>query len=181
IHEYHRRVLGAPDHASAMLTQRNDSSRKERIFQSVSLLDDDEQPTRFIPLGGSFRVRIELHAPRQIEYPAITLGIDDTMGQRLLSLVTPLSRPVLERLDGPCAIECSVESFPLAPGEYWLKLGLAAADVCLDDIERALHFTVTNADAFGEGRGIHRGLCVAPSTWRRRDGDCKPFDVTRTE
>src|SRR5262249_36176406 len=65
IHEYHRRVLGAPDHASAMLTQRNDSSRKERIFQSVSLLDDDEQPTRFIPLGGSFRVRIELHAPRQ--------------------------------------------------------------------------------------------------------------------
>jgi hypothetical protein len=28
-----------------------------------------------------------------------------------------------------------------------------------------MHFSVTNADKFGEGRGIHQGLCVAPSQW----------------
>src|SRR5262249_36721736 len=156
-------------------------SRKEKIFQSVSLLDDAEQPTQFIALGGSFRVRIELYAPRPIEYPAITLGIDDTMGQGLLSLVTPLSRPVLELLEGPCAVEGSVESFPLAPGDYGLQLGRAAAEGWLEQIERAVHLTVTNADAFGEGRGIHRGLCVAPSTWRRRDWDPKPLGFTRPE
>jgi hypothetical protein len=128
-------------------------------------LDAEGEPTTFIPLGGLFRARIDLDAQKPINYPAVTIGIDDTMGQRLLSLVTPLSRTVLERVEGNCEVECRVASFPLAPGEYWLKLGLAAADVAIDDVERALHFSVLNGEAFGEGRGIHRGVCVAPSTW----------------
>jgi hypothetical protein len=35
--------------------------------------------------------------------------------------------------------------------------------VSLCSVERALHFTVINGEAFGEGSGFARGLCVAPS------------------
>jgi lipopolysaccharide transport system ATP-binding protein len=181
VREYHHRVLGPQHKAGTALAQRNDPSRKERVFQSLTLLDEAGEPTNFIPLGGRFRARIGLDASRPIDYPAITLGIDDTMGQRLMSLVTPLSRPVLARLDGRCELECQVEQFPLAPGEYWLKLGLAAADVCIDEIERLLHFSVTNADAFGEGRGLHRGLCVAPSIWQLNPSDSEYSDARSGE
>jgi lipopolysaccharide transport system ATP-binding protein len=172
--EYRRRVMGPSENAGAALAERDDPGRKQRVFRSVALLNEDGEPTNFIPLGGLFRARITVEARTPISYPAVTIGIDDTMGQRLLSLVTPLSRAAVERIDGYCEIECRVESFPLAPGEYWLKLGLAAADVGLDEVERALHFSVMNGDAFGEGRGIHRGLCVAPSAWSVIESNSHP-------
>jgi Wzt-like putative exopolysaccharide export protein len=142
------------------------SARKERIFQSVALLDEAGHPTNFVPLGGRpVPPAHRLEASAAIEYPHVTVGIDDTLGQRLLSLVTPLSKPVLERLAGRCEVECRVNNFPVAPGEYWLKLGLATMAAGIDDVERVLHFSVINGDAFGEGRGIHRGVCFAPAKW----------------
>ena len=87
----------------------------------------------------------------------------------LLSLLTPATRPPIESLDGAWTLECRVERFPLAPGEYWLKLGLATVGEELDEIERAVLFTVVEGDAFGDGRGHHRGVCVAPSTWTARN------------
>src|SRR5205807_6979271 len=87
---------------------------------------------------------------------------------------TPVSRPVLERLSGRAVLECMVPNFPLAPGEYWIKLGLSAMPDEIDEVERALRFSVTNADAFGAGRGHHRGLCVAPSQWRLAHGESVP-------
>jgi hypothetical protein len=129
------------------------------------LLDEEGESTNFIPLGSSFRLRIGLEPARPIDSPVITIGIDDSLGQRLLSLLTPVGHPALARLAGPCQVECEVPIFPLAPGEYWLKLGLATPAEEVDDVERVLHFSVTNADAFGSGRGIHRGVCVAPSRW----------------
>jgi lipopolysaccharide transport system ATP-binding protein len=163
--EYRRRVTGSNENVGVLLSDRREPDRKQRVFQSVVLLNEDGEPTNFIPLGSLFHVRLALESTTSIRDPAVTIGIDDTMGQRLLSLVTPLSRTVVERVDGRCVIECRVDRFPLAPGEYWLKLGLASADVPLDEVERAMPFSVMNGDAFGEGRGIHRGLCVAPSQW----------------
>jgi hypothetical protein len=117
-------------------------------------------------MGGVLRVRLELKSDEPLDFPDVTLGIDDNMGQRLLSLRNPKSKAVLERLHGKHVVECEVPMLPLAPGDYWLKLGLAMHGDELDEIERALRFTVTEGDAFGDGRGFHRGLCVAPSVWR---------------
>src|SRR5262249_48566804 len=129
------------------------------------LLADNGQPTNFLPLGGIFHLRLGLETPVCLEAPTITVGIDDTLGHRLLSLITPLTRPVLERLEGGWRVDCRVVNFPLSPGEYWVKLGLRSATEDVDEVERVLHFSVTNADKFGEGRGIHQGLCVAPCQW----------------
>ena len=41
-------------------------------------------------------------------------------------------------------------------------------------LDRALSFAVIDAEAFGEGRGFHRGYCVAPTNWEIVDsGDAQ--------
>jgi len=62
-------------------------------------------------------------------------------------------------------VDCVIDPFPLAPGDYWIKLALTVKGQEMDAVEQALGFSVINADAFNEGRGFHRGVCVAPSHW----------------
>jgi lipopolysaccharide transport system ATP-binding protein len=163
--EYHRRVMSAHAGSAVAVADLDAPGRALKVFRAATLLDDRGEPTTHVPLGGAFRIRLALDAPRPIPYPTITLGIDDTMGHRLLSLCTPLTLPAVEVLSGRTEVECRVDNFPLAPGEYWVKLGLATVGEEIDEVERAVFLTVVNGDAFGEGRGIHRGVCVAPSRW----------------
>jgi hypothetical protein len=65
-----------------------------------------------------------------------------------------------DAVDESCVLDCIVESLPLAPGDYWMKLGFAAVREEIDEIERALRFTVTEGELFGSGRGHHAGLCA---------------------
>ena len=166
--EYQRRVMCTLGGSGVAIGDMEAPGRLQKIFRAATLLDPDGAPTNYVPLGGSFRVRLTLDAARPVAYPIITLGVDDTLGHRLLSLLTPANRPPIETLDGACELECRVDRFPLAPGEYWMKLGLSAVGEEIDEIERALIFTVVEGDAFGDGRGHHRGVCVAPSCWSVR-------------
>jgi lipopolysaccharide transport system ATP-binding protein len=165
VQEYHRRVLQAHGDVGSALGELNSPTRLHKIFRSATLLDADGEPTNFLPVGGRFHLRLVLDAPITVEAPTVTVGIDDSLGQRLLSLQSPLSSPPLPRLQQPGVLDCIIESFPLAPGDYWVKLGFAAVPDEIDEIERAMRFTVTEGDLFGSGRGHHRGTCVASSQW----------------
>ena len=169
IQAYHRRVL-QPAGGGEALSERNGPARMYKIFRTVTLLDDQGTPTNFLPLGWTFHLRLGLDSPLALEGPTITIGIDDTLGHRLLSLQTPVTCAAVEKLHGPCQLDCRVVNFPLAPGEYWIKLGLRSLAGEIDESERVLHFSVINADKFGEGRGIHAGLCVAPAQWTATAG-----------
>jgi lipopolysaccharide transport system ATP-binding protein len=139
--------------------------REGLVFRSATLLDEAGEPTNFLPLGGMFHLRIGLEAVDPIDLPTIGIGIDDTMGQRMLTLHTPQSRVAIDRVEGRCAVDCRIARFPLAPGDYWIKFALSARGSEIDSVERALHFTVVNGEMFGEGGGFQRGCCVAPSLW----------------
>jgi lipopolysaccharide transport system ATP-binding protein len=166
VQEYHRRVLHAHGDVGSALSELNSPTRVHKVFRSATLLSDNQEPTNFMPVGGQFHLRLVLDAPIAVDVPNLTVGIDDNLGQRLMSLQTPLTNPVLKRLSEPCVLDCVIESLPLAPGDYWVKLGFAAGPDEIDEIERALRFTVTEGDLFGSGRGHHRGVCVAPTKWR---------------
>jgi lipopolysaccharide transport system ATP-binding protein len=168
--EYHRRVINVQRAPGTSVADLDGPARPVKFFRDATLLDDRGEPTNHLSLGSPFRIRLALDSPRPIAYPRITLGIDDTLGQRLLSLSTPLTNPAIERLSGPCQVECQVEAFPLAPGDYWVRLGLSTLGEQLDLVDQALCFTVVDGDAFGDGRGMYRGVCVAPSRWVNTDG-----------
>jgi lipopolysaccharide transport system ATP-binding protein len=159
IAEYRRRVLSPPKAGPPAF------GNPGGIFRSAQLLDQAGEPTSFLPLGSLFHLRIGLEADSALELPTVGVGIDDPDGQRLLTVHTPLSHAAVPQLAGRCELDCRVEQFPLAPGDYWVKLAIGARGADVDTVDRALHFTVVNGDAFGEGWGFQRGVCVVPSSW----------------
>jgi lipopolysaccharide transport system ATP-binding protein len=168
--DYYRAVHQSRSDVRASLADVDRESRGDAVLESAHLMDESGRRTDCLPLGGLFHLRIGLRPSRPIDEPTIGLGIDDAPGQRLLSLHTPLSRGSIGRIDAPCAVDCRVPVFPLAPGDYWIKLALTVKGSVVDAVDRAVHFSVVDGDAFGEGRGFHRGFCVAPSAWNRVDG-----------
>jgi lipopolysaccharide transport system ATP-binding protein len=163
--EYYRKVLQGDGDGQVSLEDIESPARRVKAFRSAAILDDEGRPVNFVPMAGKFHLRLHIDCARAVNFPTVTIGIDDNMGQRLLNLVTPATRPVIERLHGTGTLDCIVERFPLAPGDYWIKLGLGTLDDEIDDVERALRFTVTECDAFGEGHERHRGIAVTPSQW----------------
>src|SRR5262249_13585578 len=141
------------------------NERVNRVIAEASLLDDQGQPTNHILLGRAFWLRLTFLTPRPIDEPTIGLGIEDSLGQRVMSVHTPRSRTVIPHLIGRCQVDCKINPFPLAPGDYWLKIVLSARGATVDSLDQAVAFSVLDAEAFGEGRGFHRGVCVAPSEW----------------
>ena len=165
VQEYHRRVLSTQNEKGGDLNDLETTNRPNKVFRSVSLLDEAGQPTNFVRLGGPFHLRLGLDTALKLEGPMVTVCFDDCMGQRVLSLQTPLSNPPFDRITGRSMLDCRVDRFPLAPGDYWIKLTIEMVPDEVDEIDRVLRFTVTNGDAFGSGRGWHTGLCVTPSEW----------------
>ena len=166
VQEYRRRIMGSQMTAGTTLDEIEGPERHQKLFRSVTLLDEQGQPTNYLPLGGTFHLRIGLSVPNPIDLPSFGIGIDDVTGQRMLTVVTPLSRVAIERIAGLCEVDCRITQFPLAPGDYWIKLVLDVAGASVDSVERTTCFSVIDGEAFGEGRGYHaRGLCVAPSEW----------------
>lgn len=136
-----------------------------RVLKTIELLDKEGKQTNCIPLGGQLHLRIGLNPDPSIGYPVIGIGFDDALGNRLLSLHSPGHHLELASLNEPCSVDCLIPFFPLAPGEYSIKLALNAHARELESIERSLDITVEDADIFGDGRGFHRGICVAAATW----------------
>jgi lipopolysaccharide transport system ATP-binding protein len=139
-------------------------------FRDATLVDEHGDTTTFVPLGGLFTLRIVVDPPTAVRHPQIGVGIDTIAGERMLTVHTPLSREVLGTIEGQTVIECRIQNFPLAPGEYVLKLALMETRQALESIDETLVFHVVDAECFGEGRGYHRGACVAASLWSRAEG-----------
>lgn len=164
IAEYRRRVIGV-EVRGALVFDPNGPGRNTPVLRSAELRGEDDDKTNFVPLGGKFRLRIQFDVPHVIEFPLIGVGIDDSMGQRILTLHTPQNDRTIKQISGRRDVECVVHQFPLAPGDYWIKLEVAVGGSSVDVVERALHFSVVDGEAFGQGRGFTRGLCVSPSAW----------------
>jgi homopolymeric O-antigen transport system ATP-binding protein len=172
--EYRRRAIGSRTGETCVFDPKG-PGRITPILRSAELRSENGNKSDYIPLGGTFQLRIEFDVPRKIELPAIAAGIDDSNGQRILTLHTPLNDRAIPHISGRCAVDCVISQFPLAPGEYWIKLEVASGGTSIDVVERALQFTVVDGEAFGQGRGFTRGLCVAPVGW-----EMIPGEITRT-
>ena len=166
IDEYRRRVLATASSNGTSRFEKFGTDEEPHVFCYATLFDDAGEPTNFVPLGGTFHLRIGFTLPAPIGFPTIGIGIDDTLGQRVLTLHTPCSDKTIRRLEGRCNVDCHIRQFPLAPGDYFVKLALSTGGGAVDSVERAIHFSVVNGEVFGEGRGFLRGVCVAPAEWK---------------
>ena len=136
-----------------------------KYIQFAELVNEKGDPTSHIPLGTLFRLKMRLFSTTTIEVPKIGIGIDTVAGERLLSIHNPTSRRDVDDITGSVTVICDVKQFPLAPGSYVIRIVLTENGQELEAIDNAVQFHIVDGDAFGEGRGFHRGLVVAPSQW----------------
>lgn len=164
VREYRRRIQTEMDTASSFETM--DAKRKHKVFHGATLLDLENGDTQSISLGHDLRIRIEVDVPDLPGDQEFVIRIDDQYSNRLMTLRNPLTRGALPRISGPATLECRVSHFPLNPGDYWIGFGFYSGEEQIDSIARGLNLQVLDGDAFGQGRGKSRGLCVAPTDWR---------------
>lgn len=164
IREYNRRALD-----SAGGTRPTDSEWMG-VIRGLALLDEQGGAANYIPLGGTLRLKLAVAPKEELVFPLMGLGFDDLAGQRLLTVYSPLAGEVIERVTGHSEVMCSIANFPLAPGDYWIKVAISCGGREIESKDRALYLRVVDGDAFGEGRGYTRGICVAASVWHlKRD------------
>jgi len=166
--EYYRNLENQTNKGFVNLESTLRDSGLAPIIHHASLLDEQDHPTNYLPLGGRFRLRIGLFSQSTLDQPTVGVAIDDDKQQRYLTIQSPLSFCAINQLKGYCEVDCDISAFPLAPGDFSITLGIASKGTQVDYLRHVLGFTVVNSDAFGEGRGFHRGICVAPSTWSLR-------------
>lgn len=136
-----------------------------RIIRNVAIIGNDGAPTGVVAVSHDLLIRITLAPEHPIRFPKLGIGIDCITGERALTVHTPATRQTIGPLLTPTVIDCHIPGSPLAPGEYTLKLAVSENNQELETAEGVCAFTVDNGEIFSEGRGFHRGLCVAKSEW----------------
>lgn len=165
IARYHR--MTRPERGNGSTGPLEFDAEDYRYFRQLDMIDVHGRSTRILPLGSQLRVRIRLDATAPVDQPSFAVRVDNSRGQRMLTLRSPRNEFRLPTLSGRSEITCMVGALPLAPGEYRLSIELTRT-LNYEPIEAPrgeIYFTVRNADAFNDGWGARTGLCVAGSRW----------------
>ena len=141
------------------------SRSQHPVLRKVDILDESGDSTGYLPLAGLLRLQITLDPDAPLSALTLGIGIDNAIGQRVLSLHTPRSSNVLGEFANKRVVNCEIPNLPLAPGVYSARVVATSSGQQLDAVDHAVSFTVEDGDPFQEGRGFHRGVCVAQSNW----------------
>jgi lipopolysaccharide transport system ATP-binding protein len=142
--------------------------KSEALIQRAMLLDQHGTEMSALPLGAALTIRLCLSSPRRISRPIFGIGIDNYLGQRIVSFNSEMNTLLdVAEISRPTVVDCVIPCLPLAPGDYRVKLVVRESGTDLDIIEDALAFTVEATDWFGTGRLPHssQGTTVCKANW----------------
>ncbi len=136
-----------------------------KYLRSIDIIDDIGDSTRIVPVGTNLTIKFQADFGKRVDKPMIFVFIDNPAGQKILCVASPKTGRVLPNLSGMNEVACVIENLPLPPGDYFVRIKLMRFGEELEHTERAIDFTVTDADTFGDGWGAHGGICIAGSRW----------------
>ena len=130
----------------------NRRSGSTPILGGVRLLNSRGCPASRVLCGEgvSFEVAIDPRSP--VAAPHVAVGVDDSLGRRLLTVATYLSESP-QPGPGRCRrLVCHLEHLPLTPARYCLTLNAGPAhSKWMDMVDQALWFDVEVTDFYGNG------------------------------
>jgi lipopolysaccharide transport system ATP-binding protein len=153
--------------APSRISKFKDTPDHKSILQKLDLFTDGDRPApRAVQIGARLLLRFHLHTTREIPSFTMSIGINNTMGQRVLTLHTVFSPTVGHELSpGDSILECDVASLPLMPGQYNVSIVVDNGDIRLDAVPDAFALNVLDSDFYGTGRSPFSGIFVAPHRW----------------
>jgi lipopolysaccharide transport system ATP-binding protein len=160
--------------AYARGTQSASSGRIDRRGQwlhSVEIRREDNSPANTFAYGETIRIALKIEPPPKMEIraPQIGIGINSTLGLRIITIGSFFSKTVLPPIKRPIEILCDIPAPRLLPGTYLLKIALSddATQQQLDVIEDELQLTIEPSDIFGSGKlpTPQQGMVGQDSVW----------------
>jgi lipopolysaccharide transport system ATP-binding protein len=142
------------------------------LIRAVRFLNEQEESTGMFGCGQLFTILIELNPVGRLDNPHLGIGFDNSLGQRLFSVMTSLSENVLAPLDKPTTIACELKHLPLVPGRYTLSLSAGSYENSLmDAIPNAVTIRVIPTNYFGNGHlpPPNLGHFLVKSSWSIRE------------
>jgi lipopolysaccharide transport system ATP-binding protein len=136
-----------------------------QYLKSIDIIDDIGDSTRIVPVGTDLTVKFRMDCGNRLDKPMFFLFVDNLAGQKMLCVALPKTGRVVSSLAGTTDVTCVIQNLPLPPGDYFVRLKVMRFGEELEQTDRAINFTVTDADTFGDGWGAHGGVCVAAARW----------------
>jgi lipopolysaccharide transport system ATP-binding protein len=136
------------------LYDRTDRSGNGKIkFTSFNLKNNKDENLVSAQCGDFLNFELEVDAVSNLSNVIISLGIDDSMGQRVTHFSNEVTNQVFEKMEtGKHLIDIKIPKFPLKSGEYTFTLFSTVNGDIADWIQEAGTFTVESGDFYRSGK-----------------------------
>jgi lipopolysaccharide transport system ATP-binding protein len=156
INEY---LSGYKENYATSISKREDRSGSQKIrFKNVTLRNEKFELVELIQNGKTSYFELEfdqLHHQSQLKNVHFSIGINDSLGDRILLLSTDLTNenfPVLDKNQNKVYLK--VENFPLKAGIYSYTLNCRIDNELADWVKFAGEFIVEEGDFFQTGKAL---------------------------
>jgi lipopolysaccharide transport system ATP-binding protein len=147
-----------------------ESAGKDFFIKRIELLDVDGKPKPGVSTWETIRVRVAFVATKPIRKGSVVLQFAALDGSPLMLLSTqPDGTLPLSIRAGEQSVDCLLERFPLAAGEYVIGAGLAVPNVeWLCWTPELARLTVHPQDVYGSGLAPHapRSMIAVSHKWQ---------------
>ena len=141
------------------------------VFSYVKTVNANGSPITTLFPGDDLVLEFKLDPQELIMEPTLGIGIDNSRGLRVFSVLTHFAGCDWPRLERPTIVTCTIPSVDLVPGHYLMSLSIGNVyHTWIDAITHAASFTVEPNDYFGTGRlpTSDLGVVLAQSRWEFR-------------
>lgn len=161
-----RRIKETASKESRLVPQRHHGSG-ELELESIEILDERGQPSFEVPYRSPVTVALRFKVMNELQDLTFGVGVHTT---DFLYLTTHNSEGQLHvrRIEpGICTVECRMDTMPLLPGVYSLRVGVTAGAAAADVFygENLLHFQVVSNPAYPIPVPIRHGFFALDATW----------------
>jgi lipopolysaccharide transport system ATP-binding protein len=120
------------------------------------------------PAGAPLEFHVVALTSRPVAHPSLGVGIDDGLGQRIVTLHTDFGpcRRQGDRPKGRLAFMCRVGGLALRPGDYRVKLNLEGDGGTLQCLEDALMLSILPCDFYRNGGKFGKGAILCAQDWQ---------------
>jgi ABC-2 type transport system ATP-binding protein len=135
----------------------------EVTFESITFLDEQQQPTNTLRTGASATVRVSMHSSVSLENSLLTLRISDMNNDNVWMSNSNQNDAPLPVEPGSITVDVGLVDLPLLDGVYELSLAIGnmSGSHEYDHWEKRVKFNVH------QKRTVESGIVSIDSTWRK--------------
>ena len=138
------------------------------VIRQLNLRDESNRVTGSVACGKPLIVELGYDSPRELQAPGFAILVETAGGVPVFHVPSEVvSSSLGARAPRRGRAVCRLNSLPLAPGQYSLRVGCRAGGEQVDLIEGALTFYVEPFDYYGTGKlpDPANGVVLLRGTW----------------